>query len=60
MELMREQFEAWVVVEAKRRCYAFQDKVLIKWVDDSYLTAWVDCAWLGWQAALKAKEQNHG
>ena len=60
MTFMREEFEAWVVAEAKRRCYAFQDKVLAKWADDSYLTTWVDCAWLGWQAAVKAKEQNNG
>lgn len=60
MENMREEFEAWVSAEAKKRGYAFMDQLLRRFVDDSYLTTWVDSAWMGWQAALKAKGQNHG
>jgi hypothetical protein len=49
MEQEREQFEKWVLAEAKSRGYAYVENVLLKSADGSYRTTWVDCAWTGWQ-----------
>lgn len=50
-EKIREQFESWVVEEAKRRDYKFMDNVLKRDPSGEYSTTWVDMAWMGWEAS---------
>ena len=50
-EKIREQFESWVVEEAKRRDYKFMDNVLKRDPSGEYSTTWVDMAWTGWEAS---------
>ncbi|KAA8702451.1 MULTISPECIES: hypothetical protein [Pseudomonas fluorescens group] len=53
-EKIREQFESWVVEEAKRRDYKFMDNVLKRDPSGEYSTTWVDMAWMGWEASRDA------
>ena len=51
---MREEFEVWVILEAGNHEYPYMDRVTAKFPDGSYLTTWVDSAWIGWQASRAA------
>ena len=52
MDVRRKAFESWVIREADKRKYAQMAYVISKNEDGSYLTTWVDCAWMGYNAAL--------
>ncbi len=52
----RELFEGWVLGEAEQRTYSHMSCVLIRDSFGGYATTWVDCAWLGFNAALNAVE----
>lgn len=54
MERIQELFEKWVMTEAKRRGYVYAENVLLKSSNGDYRTTWVDCAWIGWRAAVLA------
>lgn len=58
MGSIQELFEVWVLSEAERRGYAYVDNVLLKSPNGDYRTTWVDCAWVGWQAAMSAGAAN--
>lgn len=52
---IREEFEAWVEKEAKRRKYAYMDFLLLRDPhSDDYRTTWVDMAWMGWKASRES------
>lgn len=51
---MREEFEVWVILNAGNHEYPYMDRVTAKFPDGSYLTTWVDSAWIGWQASRAA------
>jgi hypothetical protein len=46
----REEFEKWVKYTAEKFEYIYMSRILERNGDD-YSTTWVDCAWMGWQAA---------
>jgi len=55
IEKMREEFEAWVEKEAKKRRYAYMDFLLLRDPQtDDYRTTWVDMAWMGWKASRES------
>lgn len=49
----RAKFEAWVVRRAKASNSAYTTSILLRRLGDDYATAWVDSAWMGWQAAIE-------
>ncbi len=53
-DISREQFEAWAHRKAVVSGYQFLSFLLVKNEDGSYQTAWVDNAWMGWQASREA------
>lgn len=56
---MREAFEKWAIETGKKHNYAHMDRVLKRDGEDGYTTAWVDSAWLGWQACWEYCNGNH-
>lgn len=59
MEKMREEFEKWI--ESETGFDTFRTNYPMTPPDlQQYRSHLTNLAWLAWQAALKAKEQNHG